>query len=121
MSKLTQRRRSAVLVGAGAAAALCLLVACGGGGGGAASDDHGVASVSSPAAKGGSARPDADDASGRPQLRLDTSRQEQDRLTFVYLDCLRDHGVPGGRKPGSSQWFPGAAPPRTPPPTRPAS
>ncbi|WP_405975118.1 hypothetical protein OG496_45935 [Streptomyces sp. NBC_00988] len=109
MSRLTHRRRSAVLAGAGAAAALCLLAACGGGGGGTASDDHGVASVAGPAAKGGSARPDADDDSGRPQLRLDTSQQERDRLTFVYFDCLRDHGVPGGHKPGSSQWFPGGS------------
>ncbi|WP_405865509.1 hypothetical protein OG407_41675 [Streptomyces sp. NBC_01515] len=66
-----------------------------------------MASVAGPAARGGSARPDVDDESGRPQLRLDTSRQEQDRLTFVYFDCLRDHGVLGGHKPGSSQWFPG--------------
>jgi hypothetical protein len=30
-------------------------------------------------------------------------------VTGVYLDCLRDHGVPGGHKPGSNQWFPGGS------------
>jgi hypothetical protein len=55
----------------------------------------------------GSPRQSADSDAGRPQLRLDTSDAERTRLNGIYLDCLRDHGVPGGYKPGSKQWFPG--------------
>lgn len=108
MSNLTHRRRSAALTGLGAAAALALLAGCGGGHT-ASKDkqDKGVASIVTPSASGGSASPSAD--TGRPQLRLDTSDAEKERLSFIYLDCLRDHGVPGGYKPGSSQWFPGGS------------
>ncbi|MEV6543788.1 hypothetical protein [Streptomyces sp. NPDC051665] len=112
MSILTHRTRAAALAGLGTAAALSVLVACGGGSGGGgntASKGKGVASIARPSA-GGSATPGADSDAGRPQLRLDTSPAEQERLTGVYLDCLRDHGVPGGHKPGSSQWFPGGSP-----------
>ncbi|WP_043671645.1 hypothetical protein [Streptomyces xylophagus] len=107
MSNLTHRRRSAALTGLGAAAALALLAACGGGHTESKDkQDKGVASIVTPSASG-SPTPDASPESGRPQLRLDTSPAEEARLNGIYLNCLRDHGVPGGYKPGSSQWFPG--------------
>jgi hypothetical protein len=85
-----------------------LLAACGGSGGhgNSGSDDKDVASIGSPSASG-APRQSADSDAGRPQLRLDTSDAERTRLNGIYLDCLRDHGVPGGYKPGSKQWFPG--------------
>ncbi|MBK3563354.1 hypothetical protein [Streptomyces sp. MBT62] len=110
MSKLTHRRRSAALAGMAATAALTLLSACGGGSGGdgeAAAKDTGVASIETPKAGGATVSASAAAESGRPQLRLDTSEAEQTRLTGIYFDCLRDHGAPGGYKPGSKQWYPG--------------
>ncbi|MFJ5303616.1 hypothetical protein [Streptomyces sp. NPDC088350] len=107
MSNLTHRRRSAALTGLGAAAALALLAACGGGHTESKDkQDKGVASITTASASG-SPTPDASSEAGRPQLRLDTSPAEEARLNGIYLDCLRDHGVPGGYKPGSSQWYPG--------------
>ena len=108
MSILTHRTRSAGLAGLGAAAALSLLVACGGGSGGgqdsAGKDkDNGVASINSPSASAGAASASATGESGRPQLRLDTSKEEAARLTQIFFDCLHEHGVPGGRKPGSTK------------------
>lgn len=88
--------------------ALPFLAACGGGSGGdgnTASQDKGVASIAKPSASG-SQTPDASSESGRPQLRLDTSPAEEARLRGIYFDCLRDHGVEGGYKSGSSQWYP---------------
>lgn len=110
MSNLTPRRRSAALAGLGTAAALSLLAACGGDGH-TESKDKGVASITRPSVSR-SPTPDASSESGRPQLRLDTSPAEQERLTGIYLNCLRDHGVPGGYKPGSRQWYPGGSPGR---------
>ncbi|MDV9174927.1 hypothetical protein R6V09_33050 [Streptomyces sp. W16] len=106
MSKLTHRRRSAVLAGLGAAAALSLLAACGGsdGDGGTASKDKGVVSINSPSASGTSASASAAAESGRPQLRVDSTDEERTRLYQVWTNCLHDHGVPAGHKPGSTEW-----------------
>jgi hypothetical protein len=105
MSKLIHRRRSAVLAGLGTAAALSLLVACGGNSGGdgdTASKNKGVASIDSPSASGAGVSASAAAESGRPQLRLDTSEEEEARLWQVFSNCLYKHGVPGSRKPGST-------------------
>ncbi|MFE9598804.1 hypothetical protein [Streptomyces hokutonensis] len=106
MSKLTRRTRSAVLAGLGAAAALSLLVACGGSGGhgGTASKDKDVVSINSPSASGASASASAAAESGRPRLRVDTTDAERTRLYQIWTDCLHDHGVPAGHKPGSTAW-----------------
>ncbi|WP_427918514.1 hypothetical protein [Streptomyces sp. cg40] len=116
MAKLTHRRRSAAVAGVVATAALAFLSACGGGSGGdgkPVAADKGVASIETPKASAATASESAAAESGRPQLRLDTSEAEQTRLTGVYLDCLRDHGAPGGYKPGSKQWYPGGGSDRT--------
>lgn len=104
MSKRTSRRRSATLA---AVAALTLLSACGGGSGGngkTAAKDTGVASIKTPKSSGASASASAAAESDRPQIRLDTSYAETDRLWGVFWDCLRDQGVPGGHK--GSQFVP---------------
>ena len=118
MSKLTHRNRSAVLAGLGAAAALSLLVACGGSdsGGDSASKSKGVASIDSPSASGASASASASAAkeSGRPQLRVDSTDEERSRLYQIWTDCLHDHGVPAGHKPGSTAWSLAASPDKYP-------
>lgn len=82
------------------------MVACGGSGGdgNTASKDKGVASIDSPSAGDGAASASAAAESGRPQLRLDTSDEERAQLYQVWTNCLHDHGVPAGHKPGSTQW-----------------
>ncbi|MEV5531311.1 hypothetical protein [Streptomyces prunicolor] len=102
MSNLTHRIRAAALTGLGTAAALSLLVACGDGD--TAAKDKGVASLKSPSASAGSASASATSESGRPQLRLDTTDAERGRLYGIWTDCLHDHGVPAGHKPGSTAW-----------------
>jgi hypothetical protein len=116
MSKLTHRSRSAVLAGLGAAAALSLLVACGGSdsGGDSASKGKGVASIDSPSASGASASASAAKESGRPQLRVDSTDEERTRLYQIWTDCLHDHGVPAGHKPGSTAWSLAASPDKYP-------
>ena len=119
MSNLTQRRRSPALAAAGVTAALFLLSACGGsggdgeGGGTAAKDtgkdkNAGVASITSPSASGAAASASAAAEAGRPQLRIDTTDAEHDRLFGIWFTCLHDHGVPTAHKPGATGWFPAA-------------
>ena len=115
MANHTRRTRSALLASCLSAASLALLVACGGSGGGQSdgkggTSDH-VASIGTPSTGSGggsSAKPSASSSdAGRPQLRLDTSDAEVLRLTEVYFDCLHDHGLPSGHKPGDGDaWFP---------------
>lgn len=72
-----------------------------------ATDDVATLRSATPAATtstaSAAATPAADDE--RPQLRLDTSDQERDRLQTIYDDCLVAHGVkavtvsPPGEKP----------------------
>ncbi|MGW0832352.1 hypothetical protein [Streptomyces prunicolor] len=107
MPNLTQRIRAAALTGLGTAAALSLLVACGDGSGGdgnSAAKDTGVASIETPRTSGATASASAGAESGRPQLRLDTTDAERARLYQIWTNCLHDHGVPAGHKPGSTEW-----------------
>ncbi|MCM2422632.1 hypothetical protein [Streptomyces sp. RKAG293] len=74
---------------------LILLTACGGTDG-KTEKDVGIASIDSPAAsgatdKGGSGTPAASDA-GRPQLRLDSSKEEVTRLWNAWAACLEQKG-----------------------------
>ncbi|WP_416984964.1 hypothetical protein [Streptomyces sp. T028] len=91
--------RAAVFTSVGAAG-LILLTACGGVGG---SDDAGndsdgeVASLTTPAADGGSANASAsasaDPDAGRPQIRLDSTNEEVNRMYDAWLACLKEHGA----------------------------
>ncbi|MEW2401192.1 hypothetical protein [Streptomyces sp. NPDC046862] len=87
--------RAAVFASVGAAG-LLVLTACGGVGG---SDDAGkgsegeVASITTPAAKGGSASASADPDAGRPQIRLDSTNEEVNRMYDAWIACLKEHGV----------------------------
>ncbi|MEW2290111.1 hypothetical protein [Streptomyces sp. NPDC047841] len=92
---------TAALLTAGAA-----LTACGGGGGGGSDGgrkaaDSGIASLATPSAGGGtpgaasSARSSAAAIDARrPQLRLDSTQEETNRLWDAYWACLQAHGVP---------------------------
>jgi hypothetical protein len=108
--------RSAPLVAALAVAAIGLLAACGGGdqdppaagGTSKAAGDGGVASIAGSAGPGGSPSPQAE----RPLIRPDTSREEEDRLYSVYLQCISDNGGAKFPVPISG----GDAPPRPGPP-----
>ncbi|MEU9188924.1 hypothetical protein AB0D14_31165 [Streptomyces sp. NPDC048484] len=89
----TWRGVPALLVRAMAVLALAGLTACGGD----TTSDTDVASVTdtstAPSQKGsGKKTPDPD--AGRPQLRLDTSDEEETRLFNVWSACVHDHGVP---------------------------
>ncbi|MER5435151.1 hypothetical protein [Streptomyces sp. NPDC002588] len=77
------------------ATALIVLTACGGGGEGGDADKGGkgeVASISSPAA-GGSAQPSADPDAGRPQIRLDSTQDDINRMMDAWLACLKENGA----------------------------
>ncbi|MEU6220467.1 hypothetical protein ABZ845_23560 [Streptomyces sp. NPDC047022] len=84
--------RTTLLVTAGTTA-VALLTGCGGSGGtsdGASGGDGNVASLptqgkSGSAAKTGTADPDA----GRPQIRLDSSQDEINRMEEAYVSCLK--------------------------------
>ncbi|MEU1510772.1 hypothetical protein ABZ490_01210 [Streptomyces sp. NPDC005811] len=90
-------KRATVFTSAGAAG-LVVLTACGGGGVGG-SDDAGqggrgdVASITTPAAGGGAASASADPDAGRPQIRLDSTNEEVNRLYDAWLACLKEHGA----------------------------
>ncbi|MFF4479552.1 hypothetical protein ACWDHW_13670 [Streptomyces melanosporofaciens] len=89
--------KTAALLWATAALSLAL-TACGGGSG--VKTDKGVDSIDSQApAAGGKADTDRrggkkDVTADRPQLRLDSSQEERDRLGDAYNACLEAHGVP---------------------------
>ncbi|OIJ95690.1 hypothetical protein BIV24_08525 [Streptomyces colonosanans] len=86
------------VVGLGVAAGMTL-TACGGGDGAGSSSGKGVDTLQSGAPAGkstaskGGAHDSAVDAK-RPQLRLDTSLEEEQRLSDAYNACLQAHGVP---------------------------
>ncbi|WP_460065288.1 hypothetical protein [Streptomyces sp. YKOK-I1] len=88
--------RAAVFTAVGAAG-LVVLTACGGvGGDDAGKDGDGeVASLTTPAADGGSAKASAsaDPDAGRPQIRLDSTNEEVNRMYDAWLACLKEHGA----------------------------
>ncbi|WP_253209285.1 hypothetical protein [Streptomyces niphimycinicus] len=92
-----RKTKTAALLWATAALSLAL-TACGGGSG--VKTDKGVDSIESEApAAGGKADPDhregkKDVTADRPQLRMDSSQEERDRLGDAYNACLEAHGVP---------------------------
>lgn len=98
-----RRIRNAVLAAALLATGVAL-TACGGGGGDSdgakKASDGGVASLETPAANGEkTGAPSAQSSAAaveakRPQLRLDSSKEEIDRLWDAYHACLQAHGVP---------------------------
>ncbi|WFE26300.1 hypothetical protein O7623_23605 [Solwaraspora sp. WMMD791] len=116
-------RRSTPLVAALAVAACGLLAACGGGGkdpatGGTATGAQGSAGDGGVASIVGSTAPDASPSpqAERPLIRPDTSREEEDRLYAVYLQCLEANGLPKGvRAPenGGDDAPPVAGPPES--------
>ncbi|MEV7734939.1 hypothetical protein AB0O75_23190 [Streptomyces sp. NPDC088921] len=88
--------RAAVFTSVGAAG-LIVLTACGGGGGGNGDTDKDrqgeVASLTSPAADGGSASASADPDTDRPQIRLDSTNEDVNRMYDAWLACLKEHGA----------------------------
>jgi hypothetical protein len=57
-----------------------------------------VASVSGEGTQSDRPQPTAIAASGRPQIRVDTSREEREELEQVWVRCLKDHGAPVNSK-----------------------
>ncbi|MGW2779484.1 hypothetical protein ACWC4C_44620 [Streptomyces olivaceoviridis] len=95
----TRRVRAAVLATALLTAGAAL-TACGGAGGtgsGQKASDSGIASLATPSAPGATSSAQSSTAAieaKRPQLRLDSSQEESDRLWDAYWACLQAHGVP---------------------------
>ncbi len=93
---------------AGIAAVTLLAVALTGCGGGASSADESTASgdVASlvTASASASATSAGGAANGRPQLRLDTTDEEEQQLWQTYQICLHEHGVKlnTGQAPGAT-------------------
>ncbi|MEZ0091949.1 hypothetical protein [Streptacidiphilus sp. EB129] len=89
--------RAALLAAVGATACV-VLTACGssGGGGGAAAAGSGaVASIPAPGASGATpAPPTTDPDSGRPQIRLDSSQDDINRMYAAHTACLTQKGGP---------------------------
>jgi len=91
--RLRIRRVPALLVPVTAVLALTALTACGG------NTDSGtdVASVTdtgTPSSGKAREKQTADPDAGRPQLRLDTTEEEEARLFNVWSACVHEHGVP---------------------------
>ncbi|MFD4788837.1 hypothetical protein ACFWN1_17620 [Streptomyces sp. NPDC058459] len=103
-SRTSRTRTIAAALGA---VAVLALTACGGSGEGVRSEGRDAvdtlassspgAGTATPATPAGNGSPGSKDAE-RPQLRLDTSEQEQDRLWDAYWACLQSHGVPMNTK-----------------------
>ncbi|MFD9812112.1 hypothetical protein [Streptomyces sp. NPDC059080] len=81
--------------------AATVLTACGADGDGAKAAKDGVSTLESgsPSAAGKSGSSEASKTdSRRPQLRMDSSDEERDRLGDAYNACLQAHGVPMNTK-----------------------
>ncbi|MFD3307513.1 hypothetical protein [Streptomyces sp. NPDC058694] len=91
---------------------LAALSACGGSPGGGSDDtakDDQVASVTSPAAKGGaSASASPSGTEKGVQLRMDMSDEEKDRIYQGWGVCLKNQGVPTGDKGIPGNVYPAA-------------
>ncbi|MEW2117858.1 hypothetical protein AB0945_22255 [Streptomyces sp. NPDC005474] len=87
--------RGALLVAVGTTA-ITVLTACGGGSGGA--DDSGkagggdVASLPSSGTGGGSAKATTNPDAGRPQIRLDNTQDDINRMMEAWTSCLEEKG-----------------------------
>ncbi|MGC4814269.1 hypothetical protein ACLQ29_27380 [Micromonospora sp. DT228] len=107
MTKATNR----VAAGLAAVTLLAALAGCGGASDadqGTASGTGDVASLTTPSAPTGGT-PTGGAANGRPQLRLDTTEEEEEQFWMTYNICLRDHGVQEnkGRSAGAAGDGPG--------------
>ncbi|MFJ6568971.1 hypothetical protein ACIQNU_16245 [Streptomyces sp. NPDC091292] len=97
------RAARAALAASVGAALLTVVTACGGGGGGTDKSGQGesgggggdgIASITSPAARDGSApRASADPDAGRPRIRLDSTQEEINRLYEAWTACLKENGA----------------------------
>ncbi|WP_406114967.1 hypothetical protein [Streptomyces sp. NBC_01014] len=76
------------------------------------------ASTSGSAAHGKGNTTPKDSTAGRPQLRLDTSPEEAQRLDDTYNACLQAHGVPMNIKRAALAGAKQAAPLQNPDPTK---
>ncbi|MDV7216797.1 hypothetical protein [Streptomyces prunicolor] len=85
--------RPALLTAVGATL-LVALTACGGGSDKAG--DTGVASIASPDVGGGSSKASADPDAGRPQIRLDSTEDDINRMMNTWLACVKQKGGSGG-------------------------
>ncbi|MBU6531024.1 hypothetical protein [Streptomyces mayonensis] len=104
----TRRPRLRLLAVGLAVAGLSLTAACGSGGDTEADSGKGVDTLESGSPKDKDKEKDKESASKdggdsavdpkRPQLRLDTSEEEKQRLTDAYNACLQAHGVPMNTK-----------------------
>ncbi|MFL5993777.1 MAG: hypothetical protein ACJ736_05575 [Streptomyces sp.] len=94
--RLTRRAARGTLLIAVGTTAIAVLTACGGGSGG--TDDGGkagggdVASLPSSGTAGGSAKATTDPDSGRPQIRLDMTQDDIDRLQDAWVACMKEKG-----------------------------
>jgi hypothetical protein len=88
----------------GVVLALCssVLTACGDNGSATAAPPGVITFSSAPA--GGAVRAAVDPESGRPQLRLDMTDEEQQALWQVFMKCLKDNGVPMVNRNGLLQY-----------------
>jgi hypothetical protein len=115
--------RALVLSPLAALAAVTVLTGCGGSGAASGSQPLAVASLPASADPSASAPADApapgaqpsNTASGRPQIRVDTSAAEVQQLTQAWAQCLKDHGAPFIVIPGKGNIL-GLAPGGTTPP-----
>ncbi|KUO09787.1 hypothetical protein AQJ58_22280 [Streptomyces sp. DSM 15324] len=95
--RLPRRAARGALLIAAAATAIAVLTACGGSAG---TDDGGkagggdVASLPSSGTAGGSATATTDPDAGRPQIRLDSSQDDRNRMMAAWEACLKEKGGP---------------------------
>jgi hypothetical protein len=94
--RLTRRAARGSLLIAVGTTAIAVITACGGGSGG--TDDGGkagggdVASLPSSGTAGGSAKATTDPDSGRPQIRLDNTQDDVNRMMEAWTACLKEKG-----------------------------
>jgi hypothetical protein len=96
--RLPRRAARGTLLIAVGTTAIAVLTACGGGSGGtddgAKAGGGDVASLPSSGTAGGSAKATTDPDAGRPQIRLDSSQDDINRMQESWLACLKEKGGP---------------------------